>query len=193
MPGREGEVEELIYRSLCKGGIFVDVGANIGYYTVLAGKIVGNNGLVIAIEPVPESAKVLKFNVKLNQLRNVKVIQKAVLNQQRIINIYIPRGFFGLASTAIKSSHCNVTRRVQVKATTLDDICKNLKRADLLKIDVEGSEYHVLQGAEDILKRTKCVILETSAKRGEIISFLEKQGFKIRKLKFTTYICALKF
>jgi len=51
MPDREGDVNERILQCLAKGSLFVDVGANIGYYSVLAAKLVGNEGLVIAIEP----------------------------------------------------------------------------------------------------------------------------------------------
>ena len=61
-----------------------------------------------------------------------------------------------------------------------------------MKIDAEGSEYQVLKGARKTLKKTKYVILEASKEKDKIIHLLKEEGFKIRKLKFTTYIFAAK-
>ena len=80
MPGREGDVNKLILSCLKDGDIFIDVGANIGYYSVLVGKIVGESGQVISVEPIPTTAKVLKYNVKLNKLKN-KGYSKSCLEQ----------------------------------------------------------------------------------------------------------------
>lgn len=76
-PGRERDVNELILSCLKEGDVFLDVGANIGYYSILGGKIVGKNGRVISVEPIDSTARILKYNIKLNKLKNVKVIQKA--------------------------------------------------------------------------------------------------------------------
>ena len=188
MPEREGDVNEAILNFLKEGDVFIDVGANIGYYSILAGKIVGERGRVISVEPIPSSSEVLNLNIKLNRSNNVTVIQKAAWNSNEIINMHIPKGFFGLAS--IYESQ-NATDLLTVEGVPLDEILRASK-VDFLKIDAEGSEYQILEGAKETLKKTKYIILEASARKDEIICFLKKMGFKIRKLKFTTYIFAYK-
>ena len=188
MPEREGDVNELILNCLKKGDLFVDVGANIGYYSVLVGKIVGENGRVISVEPIPNTTKVLNFNLELNNLRNVKVVQKAAWSDNGTVTMYIPKGYFGMASVYKPSGATDV---LTVKRAPLDGIFE-ASRVDLLKIDTEGSEYPVLVGARKILKKTKYVILEASQEKDKIVRLLGEEGFKIRKLKFTTYIFAYR-
>lgn len=71
MPGREGDVNEQILNCLEEQDTFIDIGANVGYYSILAGKIVGNRGQVISIEPVANTARILRINAKLNDLKNI--------------------------------------------------------------------------------------------------------------------------
>ena len=188
MPGREGDVNKLILSCLKNGDIFIDVGANIGYYSILVGKIVGENGQVIAVEPIPSTAKVLNYNIKINKLKNVKVFQKAAWNNNQIITMHIPKGFFGMASV---HKLPRATDLIVVKGVHLDTILE-VPKVDLLKIDAEGSEYQVLKGARKTLRKTRFLILEASFKKEEIIHFLREEQFKIRKMKFTTYIFAYK-
>ena len=83
------------------------------------------------------------------------------------------------------------TDLIVVKGVPLDTISK-VPKIDLLKIDVEGSEYQILIGARKTLKKTRYVILEVSIEKDEIINLLMEERFKIRKLKFATYIFAYK-
>jgi FkbM family methyltransferase len=188
MPGREGDINELILSCLKEGDVFLDVGANIGYYSVLAGKKVGESGRVISVEPVSSTARVLNLNLKLNGLKNVKIIQKATWSSNQILTLHMPEGFFGLASV---HKPAEATDSFVIRGVPLDDISEALK-VNLLKIDAEGSEYQILKGAKKTLKKTRYVILETSTKKDEIICFLKEEGFKIRKLNFTTYMFAYK-
>ena len=188
IPKREGDVNEIILNLLKEGDVFVDVGANVGYYSVLGGKIVGERGQVISIEPIPTTAKVLRFNIKLNRLRNVKVLQNAAWDNNEVISMYVPRGLFGLAHVCNFKSSENFL----VEGVTLDKVLSNYSKVDLLKIDAEGSDYRVLRGARKTLERTRYVIVEASREIDEIIQLLKEVGFQIRKLKFTTYIFAYK-
>lgn len=188
IPGREGDVNELILSCLKKGNVFIDVGANIGYYSVLAGKIIGENGQVISIEPIPGTAKVLNYNIKLNNLKNVRIIQRAIWRNNQMLTMYIPKNFFGMASIYKPTGAIDV---LAVKGVTLDTI-PGISKTDLLKIDAEGSEYQILKGGRKTLMKTKYIVLEASIKKDEIIHLLMEEQFKIRKLKFTTYIFAYK-
>lgn len=73
IPGREKDVEEFIKLCLKTRSVFVDVGANIGYYTLIASKLVDLQGRVYTIEPIPSTATILKANVKLNGCSNVNI------------------------------------------------------------------------------------------------------------------------
>jgi FkbM family methyltransferase len=186
MPKREWDVNEKILSSLRKGDLFIDVGANVGYYSVIAGKIVGESGQVISVEPVPSTARVLDINLKLNGLKNVVVVPKAAWNIDCLLDLQVPRGFFGLSSVHESQGTFN---KVNVEGFPLDDL-SDVGNVRLLKIDAEGSEYMVLEGATRLLERTEFVVLEASDQKDEIIRLLLEKGFKLRKMKFTTYIFA---
>lgn len=187
MPGREGDVNELILSCLKEDDVFLDVGANIGYYSVLAGKIIGDSGRVISVEPVPSTAEVLNYNIELNNLRNVKVIQKAIWSDNQVITMHVPKSFFGMASI------CNLhdADAFAVEGITLDTVCE-AQEVNLLKIDAEGSEYQILKGARKTLEKTRNVVLEASSEKDKIIGLLSEEQFTIRKLKFTSHVLAYK-
>ena len=184
LPNREGDVHDFIFNNLKHGDIFVDVGTNVGYYTILASRLVGVDGKVFAVEPVPSTVKVLKLNVRLNGAENVTVIDKAGWNARTKLKLKISMGEFGL------SSHFrNDGLEVEVDAIPLDEMLAhtNLSRIKLIKIDVEGAEFEVLQGLTETLKCTKFVILELSRKAEACLRLLQAHGFKCKKMKFTNY------
>jgi len=90
LPRREPFVYDLMLSILKKDDVFVDVGANIGYYTILAAKLGAH---VVTVEPVPETAKVLMLNLKLNGVKNVLVVHKAAWDKREKLLINIPKGF----------------------------------------------------------------------------------------------------
>jgi len=188
MPGREGDVNMLILKSLSEGDVFIDVGANIGYYSILAARIVGERGQVIALDPVPDTVKVLDLNIKLNNLRNIKTIPKAAWSNSAPLNIYVPGGCYGWASPVKRLGSKSLT----VDAVPLDDVSEKIPAIKLLKIDVEGSEYRVIMGARETLAKTEHVIMEVSENSDIIQQILKDATFKIQKLKFATYIHAQK-
>jgi FkbM family methyltransferase len=185
MPMREGDVDKLIRNNLKRGDIFVDIGANIGYYTVLAAHLVGSEGKVVAIEPVPETVKVLRINCNLNHLSNVEILPTALWSHECAMPIYFSKGAFGMASLIELGEDSILT-----KAIPLDSVSQSWRTIKMLKIDAEGAEYQILRGSYETLKKVDCVILECSKYRTEIMSLLSESGFSIRKMAFTTYILA---
>jgi len=156
----------------------------VGYYTVLASKLVGVNGIVFAVEPVPQTAKVLKFNIKLNRLKNIIVIDKAGWDTRTKVKLKISMSEFGSAS-----SFHGGNQEIDVEAIPLDEVLAraNLPQIKLIKIDVEGAEYEVLKGLKETLNHTKFVVLELSRKIEDCLSLLQDHGFKCKKMKFTSY------
>ena len=187
LPNREGDVHDFIVNTLKPGDVFIDVGANIGYYSILASKLVGLNGLVFAVEPIPSTIEVLRFNLKINGLRNVVVIGKAGYFRHSRLKMSIPFNQFGLASTFRKEGF-----EVIVEAIPLDDLFHDIPNIKLIKVDVEGLEYEVLSGLNKTLNHTEYVVVELSRKTRDCLKLLEESGFKCRKAKFTTYYLCCK-
>ena len=135
------------------GGVFVDVGANIGVFTVPAALRAGPKGVVLAIEPAPAIAGYLRRNIVLNGLKNVRVKQCAAFerNEDELPFYHAPTEHFGMEALAAQFHDSPIS----VPGRTLDDLLaeEQLARVDLIKIDVEGFEASVLQGASQLLKR----------------------------------------
>ncbi|WP_448577435.1 FkbM family methyltransferase [Thermosphaera sp.] len=144
IPGREGDVDIFVKSCLNMGSVFVDVGANIGYYTLIASKLVGSQGRVYSIEPVPSTATILKANIKLNNCLNVSIHEVAVWSSKGTLTLRIPGSWYGLAFVSRYGGN------IVVNSITLDELLKNETSIDCIKIDVEGAELEVLRGAKDM-------------------------------------------
>ena len=182
IPGREGDVDSFVRSCLDRGSVFVDVGANIGYYTLVASKLIGSSGRVYAIEPIPQTITILKANVKINECFNVIVHEKAAWSSRDKLTLKIPGKWYGLVSAFRNGVN------IIVDATTLDELLQAEDQIDCIKIDVEGAELRVLQGAKKVLKRTRYIILKLSRDIKEILRELQGSGFKCEKARFSTYI-----
>ena len=130
-------------------GVFIDIGANIGKYTIIVGNRLRNTGKVIAIEPESYNFDVLRRNVKLNGLENVFLENVACFSENKEVDLYLNPSRRGQHSMVVKKAD-----KVKVRARKLDDILSNLNFGDvrLIKIDVEGVEANVLEGGRGILK-----------------------------------------
>jgi len=140
--------------------VVCDIGANIGYFTTLMSSIVGPTGRVIAFEPDKYNFSVLEKNVEQNQLPNVILSNCALGRTTEIRPLYKSSSNFGdhrLFRVAKENRSSE-----QVSVHTLDNQLKNLgfDHADLIKLDVQGYEYHVQCGMEDVLAGAKlCTVL----------------------------------
>ena len=157
--GVYGELDtQIVKNEIRPGDVVIDVGANIGYYTLIFAKLVGNMGKVIAFEPEPKNFEILKKNISINKLTNVILEQKIVSNTNKKTKLF-------LANSGIVGHHTNPTKNstnfIEVDSITLDDyLVKNnmSKKINFLKIDVEGAEIKVLEGAKTILRNDKIKI-----------------------------------
>jgi FkbM family methyltransferase len=136
--------ETRLFRSKCRAGdTVIDVGANVGWYTIIASKLLGKNGRVIAFEPDPENFALLKRNVLANGCDNVILEQKALSNASGTLTLYLDESNKGKHSTVFDSKWVGI----KVEALRLDDYLENrFKKVDFVKIDVEGAEPMVLEG-----------------------------------------------
>jgi FkbM family methyltransferase len=141
--------EANLVRSLLAPGMnVVDVGANIGYYTLMFAQVVGPEGRIVAIEPSPENLPELKLNVERNKLRNVEIIPKAVGNEQKEIGLRS-----GINSGVVRD---DTTPAYSVEQDLIDNIIT--EPIDFMKLDVEGYEGFALEGAQRILSKYRPIV-----------------------------------
>jgi FkbM family methyltransferase len=147
--------ERFLLTRLLKGGmVFMDIGANIGLYSIIASRIVGRKGQVYAFEPSRVCYERLKTNISANKASNIIAEKLAVGADNIIIKLNVPRnGYQAWASIGNPSTDV-VSDSEEAECIQLDEyIRKNkIERVDLIKIDVEGWEKNVLIGADNLLK-----------------------------------------
>jgi FkbM family methyltransferase len=156
-----------------RGDVFIDIGAHIGKYALQVAKIVGEGGLVIAIEPSPENYHVLVRNVRLNDLRNTVALQIAAWEEKGQLQLFKSRYLTG---QSLKRNHG--LGSITVKTVSTDDIVDELRirRVDWIKVDVEGAEYEVMKGLERTLMRFRPVVITEvfDDNRLRILRFMER-------------------
>lgn len=140
----EPELTGFLSRRLRPGDLFVDVGANIGYYTVLAARIVGPHGGCVSIEASPTIHRLLERNVALNRLRNVRTINMAASDRCKEVRIYLGAETNIGASTLRAERGYTRFETVQAAPLTAMLTPEEIRRARVVKIDVEGAEQEVL-------------------------------------------------
>jgi len=140
-----------VFKKYVKGGsTVIDIGANIGYFTLLAAQCVGVKGKVIAIEPELMNVQDLKDNVLLNGFHNVEIENAAVSNKMGMAQLNVSAGESGEHSLVIPKSR--KYQKVQpVKLITVDSL--KASNISLIKIDVEGHEYEVIEGVRETLEK----------------------------------------
>lgn len=163
------------------GDTVIDVGANIGSYTLRMARRVGNEGIVVAIEPHPTNYCVLKKNIRLNALRNVVALNLAAW----FANGELP--LFEGNATGLHSMKTDMGRgRNKVRVEAVDAIVKELrlKRVDWIKIDVEGAEWEVLCGLVKTLDqyKPKLIIEIFHENQRKIKKLMESHGYDLIKI-----------
>ena len=155
----EPQVQQALVDHLRPGMTFFDLGANIGYFSLIAARLVGPTGHVIAFEADPEIAARLRENLSRNNFSYARVEQKAVWSEDTTVsfarvdpNTSPDRG---LGHVSADSSGDTIT----VEAVSLDRYVTAQNSPDFLKCDVEGAEVEVLRGAERLLAERRTILL----------------------------------
>ena len=154
MSGRwEALTTEMFKKVIKEGDTVVDLGANIGYYTLLAARLVGKKGKVYAFEPEPTNYSLLLKNIELNGYDNVFAVQKAVSNVTGTVRLFLDDKDTG-AHTIYQPG--GKRKSVEVESITLDEFFKDKKHnIDVVKIDVEGAEMAALCGMNRIINENE--------------------------------------
>ncbi len=186
----EHDVVDFLSHYLKPGMVVFDVGANIGVYSLLSAKYVGDHGAVHAFEPTPETFARLCANAELNGFTYIHLNQLAVAEKHgtSMLHLYEQNGMNSLAAQDWAGKPLG---QVMVKTISLDEYvsAKDLPRVDLLKVDVEGAELSVLKGAYGLVSganppvvlcefadKTTC---NFSYQATSIRDFLETRGYRL--------------
>ncbi len=147
----EPRLLEVIEKEIKPGEVIVDLGANIGYYTLIFARLVGEKGRVYAFEPDPENFALLKKNVEINGYKNVVLVQKAVSNLTGKTRLYLSDENVG--DHQIFDSKFG-RKSIEIETVSLDDYFKD-EAVDFVKIDIQGAEQAALEGATKFLQNNK--------------------------------------
>lgn len=193
--GVYGELDtKIIKNQLRPGNVVIDVGANIGYYTLLSAKSVGDSGKVFAFEPEPKNFELLQKNVIVNNYKNTVIENFAVSDSDGDAHLFLAKN--GIVGHRIYDSKKCVDS-ILVKKITLDDYFSKLNLLDkinFVKIDVEGFEFGVLKGMTQIIKKSnelklfvefnRLGVKEAGFDPEEMLDFLYQNNFKIYFLNY---------
>ena len=162
-----------------EGGIVYDIGANVGYYTLVAAKLVRSSGHVYAFEPVPRNCELLSKHLAINGIDNVSVIEAAVSSAVSEAR-FDPHPGPSMGHLAAEGS-------LRVRCLTLDDFVFNqgMRPPDVIKIDVEGAEADVLKGGRELFRRCRPMVLlatHSDEVQRECRRLLESYGFTVEAL-----------
>ena len=195
----ESHVTGWLHDVLGPGDVMVDVGANIGYFTVLAAQLVGPGGRVVAVEASPHLCDIVRRNVAMNGHRGaVTVWNRAAWSGRQRLQLH-QRVHYGanssLASTGAENlaDLADTEVMVEVEAAPLDELLDDLTRIDVMKIDVEGAEVQALRGLARTLDAHPGMKLmfEWAPEQirlmgddpAEVPARLEKAGFRFRLME----------
>jgi FkbM family methyltransferase len=147
-------IVRVIQQLLKPGMTFVDVGAHVGQYSLLASGLVGREGTVHSFEPEPETFALLQHNVLINGLHNVQPIRCALGESFKDVELYVARPD-NIGQTSLRQPNNFSGVQIKVQCRTLDDYAEEhgMDRINLIKIDVEGAEFDMLLGARGVLSR----------------------------------------
>ena len=167
---------KIIKNNVKDGDNVIDLGANIGYFTLILAKLVGPTGKVFAFEPDPRNLALLKKNVEYNNYKNVIIVPKAVSNVNDKCTLYVGQKTFG-QNRIYKPEKTKTQKFVPIDSETvrLDDFFKTnnlLDKISFIKMDIEGSEFLALSGMKEILKLNKNIKIFTEVET----SYLEDAG-----------------
>jgi len=188
----------LLSTLLKPGMTFVDAGANMGLYTIFGARRVGSAGRVLSIEPSRRELEILRKNIALNRLENVTVAPVALSDREAELELRVAPieksghntlGAFGF-DTALDHTE-------RVRAVTLDALAEEqqLRRVDLIKMDIEGGEEAALLGAHGIIQRDHPILfLELShrslqhqnSSAAKLLALLDEYGYRIHGYEAST-------
>lgn len=183
-----------VARVVQSGWHCVDVGANHGYYTLLIGGMVGKTGRVVALEPNPRLADLVKRTIAVNGFQDqITVLTEAVSETAgETLKLVIPKGL-GMNASLIRNAIAS-DEVIEVQTTTLDQLTASWEKVDFLKIDAEGAEEMIWRGMQETIYKHPhlTIVLEFNDMRSPnpqaFLELIQQVGFTLRHIDFDAEI-----
>ncbi len=178
---------ECLAADLKPGDVLYDVGAHIGYISLVAARLVGPQGKVFAFEADPDNGRRITGHAEMNALPQVELVGAAVWSERKMLS------FYRAAATSSRNTGAVTTLEqgqsadgvIVVEAETLDHFAADHRSPAVVKIDVEGAEEEVLKGAEEVFRRSKptliCEVHNERAAEG-VAAWLARMGYQSKWL-----------
>lgn len=167
-----------------RGWIVLDAGAYFGFYAMRASRLVGREGLVVAVEPVSSHFQVASENVRLNSLSNVRVLRACLAPRTRDYRVYVPCSSVNASIVRTYAESFGAIKAVEeVRGVSLESLVNVLGEVDLLKLDIEGLELEVIESSKQVLSPDKVRRLVVEVHRDivdphDVADVLEKLGYE---------------
>jgi FkbM family methyltransferase len=186
----EPEVQEALRRHVGPGAVVFDIGANLGFFSLLSASLAGPTGRIEAFEPVPSSAAAVRANASLNSFSNVRVHDVAVADKPGEARLWVPVDA-SWAHLDLHGRHPNTDFEVVVSVVSIDReiAAGHLPVPHVVKIDVEGAEVGVLRGMRETLAAHELVVIcELHESNREVLSLANELGYAVTNLQGTVAV-----
>jgi FkbM family methyltransferase len=181
----ELDIQHALQRELRPGDTFFDVGANAGFFTLVAARLVGPGGRCVAFDPAPENVASIREQIELNGLGHCTAMEQAV-------GAAAGRATFSFGTPGDSTGHLGETlsgeASTTVEVTTLDEAARRHGRPAFVKVDVEGAEVEVLRGAVDVLNTARprwLIELHGDGQAAEVRTVMDRAGYALFTLDGT--------
>ncbi|MFH1154556.1 MAG: FkbM family methyltransferase [Pseudomonadota bacterium] len=186
-------VQHAFKKFIKSGDIVYDIGANIGFFTMIAAMLVEKTGYIYAFEPVTGNVENILKNIKLNNFLNITVIDRAVSSSTGKEDFYLTKNYGGHTLSSVACPP-DVIAKIIIETVSIDELIaeKKIMPPDIIKIDVEGAEIDVLKGMVNTLKQYRPTVIyeiddrtlsKLQNKQEDIKDFLYSFGYEIRDLE----------
>jgi FkbM family methyltransferase len=185
-------VQQALAEHLRAGDILFDIGANVGFFSVIGARLLGPSGSVYAFEPVPSNARCIRRNAALNDLANIEVVARAVSDRTGSAELMLA-SYSGGAALTTAGRPPDATTSISVEVASIDDLVATaaVQPPSVVKIDVEGAELEVLRGMAVTLREHRPVLIceiddatpaGYESKYMECIEFIQSFAYDVKDL-----------